>query len=127
MGTRGGARPGAGRKPKTEKFATAISRAEKQIADKLPVLIDSMMELAQGVRVEEYSITQDRMVVYQRPPDRASCEYLINRIMGKPTEKKELNVDLGEKAINKLDKLIEKIDDEAYDTEQETEAGLDTG
>jgi hypothetical protein len=85
----GGARPNSGRKPKAEKYKPAINRAEKKIVDKLPSIVDSMIELAEGVKVEEYSIVDDKMVVYQRPPDRAACQYLIDRILGKPTEKHE--------------------------------------
>ena len=93
--TRGGARPGAGRKAKRDKYGTAIQRAEKQIVDKLPQLIDNMMALADGVLVEETTLTGGR-VVYQRPPDRQANEYLINRIMGKPTERQEVSGPEGE-------------------------------
>ena len=91
---RGGARPGAGRKPKAEKFETAISRAEKRIVDKLPDLIDNMMDLAAGVVVEETDANGDKKI-YERPPDRQACEYLINRIMGRPTERSEQEIEGG--------------------------------
>lgn len=84
----GGARPGAGRKAKRDKFGTAIQKAERRIADKLPQLIDKMMELADGVLVEERTLTGH--VIYQRPPDYKALSYLIDRIMGKPTERKEI-------------------------------------
>lgn len=79
----GGARPGAGRKPKLEKNVTAIEKAEEQIRDRLPQTINKLFELAEGVTVEEKDELGNR-VVYTRPPDRVSCIYLINRIMGKP-------------------------------------------
>lgn len=90
MGQNGGARPGAGRKPKAEKHAGAIARAEKRIADRLPMLIDKMMELAEGVTIKEFD-KEGEEVIYTKPPDRQAAEYLINRIMGKPTERKELS------------------------------------
>lgn len=89
-GKNGGARPGAGRKRKHDKFGTAIQRAEKRIADKLPDLVDRMFDLANGVLVEEHTI-DGQPFVYQRPPDYKATAYLIDRIMGKPTERKEVS------------------------------------
>lgn len=89
MGTNGGARPGSGRKPKAEKFKQPIAKAEQRIVDRLPELIDSMFELAQGVLVEETNIVTGKPQTYRKPPDRAACQYLIDRILGKPTERVE--------------------------------------
>lgn len=94
-GTNGGQRPGAGRKPKAEKFATAINRAEKQIADRLPELLDNMFRLAMGVVIQETDHDGETLV-YQKPPDYKSNEYLINRILGKPTEHQEVSAPGGE-------------------------------
>lgn len=91
MAGNGGARPGAGRPRKKDKYAGAITRAEKRIADKLPELIENMLTLAYGVLVEETNIVTGQPQVYQRAPDRAANEYLINRIMGKPTERQEIS------------------------------------
>lgn len=79
----------AGRKRKSDKYARPIARAEKRIADRLPELIDLQFELAQGVFVEETTVTGQRKV-YKRPPDRDAGQYLINRIMGKPVERQEI-------------------------------------
>jgi hypothetical protein len=95
MAQNGGARPGAGRKPKDEKFKQPIAKAEKKIADKLPWLIDQMMELAEGVVVQEFD-REGIPHVYQRPPDYKAIAYLADRIMGKPTERKELSGPDGE-------------------------------
>lgn len=117
----GGKRAGAGRKPKAEKFAPQIDRAEKRIADRLPELIDnqfalalgggirteSRYELARGVLIEAYEqdengrivkvkrqlfpdAAEDALVLVEKKevelgPDRAANEYLIDRILGKPT------------------------------------------
>lgn len=88
--TNGGARAGAGRKRKADKFETQIQRAEQKIADKLPWLVDQMMELATGVLVEDTGI-DGAPFVYQKPPDRQAIVYLMDRIMGKPTERREYN------------------------------------
>lgn len=79
---------GPGRPKKADKFAGAIARAENQIVDRLPELIDNMFMLAAGVLVEEE--TPAGVMVFKRPPDRAANEYLINRIMGKPIERQEI-------------------------------------
>jgi hypothetical protein len=91
---RGGKREGAGRKPKREKYSGAINKAEKRIADKLPELIGNMFELAAGVTISEpddNASDGSGKRIYTRPPDRQANEYLINRILGKPTERQEVS------------------------------------
>lgn len=82
----GGKRAGAGRKPRAERFATAIQRSEKRIADRLPDIIDRLFELADGVEV------QDKERVYSTPPDFRAASYLIDRILGKPTQAVEAQI-----------------------------------
>lgn len=84
----GGARPNAGRKRKANKFETQIARAEKKIADRLPWVVDKLFELADGVYVEKPGLTGP--IVYQQAPDYKALAYLADRIMGKPTERKEI-------------------------------------
>jgi hypothetical protein len=100
-GPNGGARPGAGRKPKAEKFKVPIAKAEKKIADKLPWLIDQALELAEGVVVQEFD-KEGNSRIYQRPPDMKAIAYLVDRIMGKPTDRRELT----------LEKPIEEMSDD---------------
>lgn len=85
----GGRRPGAGRPRKSDKFAGAIAKAEKRIADRLPELVELQFELAQGVWVEEIGPLGQRKV-YKRIPDRDAGQYLMNRILGKPIERQEI-------------------------------------
>lgn len=85
---RGGARPGAGRKRKAEIYHFPIKDAEGRISERLPKYIDLLDELAHGVRVQAQ--TEDGSpYVYTTPPNRQAIEYLINRVMGKPVERKE--------------------------------------
>jgi hypothetical protein len=86
----GGARAGAGRKRRSEKYSEAIAPAEQKIVDRLLWLVTQEMALAEGVLAE--SSTPDRPV-YRIPPDRQAIEYLMNRIMGKPAERQEHDVD----------------------------------
>ena len=81
----------SGRKPNAEKYARPIAAAEKQIADRLPFLIDNMFKLADGVTLQE--MTPDWPRIYTKAPDGKANEYLINRIMGKPTERHEHDID----------------------------------
>ncbi len=48
-----------------------------------------MIALSLGVMVEETDKESGAAIVYQRPPDRGAGQYLIDRIAGKPTERKE--------------------------------------
>lgn len=113
---RGGARPGAGRKPQAVKFASELARLDKRIAKHLATYVDNMDVLANGgyARVEEQWAPAgslyvgsgefmrrmypekpvDELVLIKRTvsiadKDRQANEYLINRIAGKPTERKE--------------------------------------
>jgi hypothetical protein len=89
MATRGGSRPGAGR-PKTRNVnETAVRAAEKKIRDRLPQIIDNLLILADGVTVQEFDEKLGGNIVYTKPPCRQTNEYLVNRILGKPTEKVE--------------------------------------
>lgn len=108
---------GPGRPRKADKYAGAIAKAEKQIADRLPELVDNMLHLANGgyERVEEQwtpagslfigsgewmrpmypGLDPDELVLVKRTTsvadkDRAANEYLINRILGKPIERQEI-------------------------------------
>ena len=104
----GGARPGAGRKPKPDKFKIPIAKAEQKIADKLPWLIDQAMELAEGVVIQEAD-KDGSPRIYQRPPDMNAIKYLVDRIMGKPTERRELTLDkpLEEMTEDELKRILE--------------------
>jgi hypothetical protein len=57
------------------------------IADRLPKLIHNLFALADGVTVAE--TTEHGQRVYTKPPDRRACEYLVNRILSRPTERVE--------------------------------------
>lgn len=117
MAGTGGRREGAGRPRKADKYAGAIAKAEKRIADQLPGLIDNMLHLAYGgyERIEEQwtpagslwlgsgdslrpmypQLEPGALVLVKRTitiadKDRLANEYLINRIMGKPIERQEI-------------------------------------
>ena len=80
----------AGRPKKSEKYGGHIAQAEDLIADRLPELIDNLFSLAAGVTVQEPT-PQGGTKVYTRAPDRQANEYLLNRIIGKPTEAIEVS------------------------------------
>ena len=84
-----------GRPRKLDLYAGRIRSAEDQVADRLPQLISNLFQLADGIWVEEKDGDGERRV-YSRPPDRQANEYLINRILGKPTEAVELSGPDGE-------------------------------
>jgi hypothetical protein len=92
-----------GRPRKADQYAGQIASAERIIADRLPSLLVNMMTLADGVTVQE--VTLDGLRVYTRPPDRQANEYLINRILGKPTECREITGEDGEPLGVEIDRL----------------------
>ena len=98
-GRSGGARPNTGPKPKSERFKTAIQRTEKRIADRLPDIADSMLDLALGVTVEEVGLDGEKRV-YTRPPDYRAGSYLMDRMMGKPMQSSEVDVTSNGETIN---------------------------
>jgi hypothetical protein len=122
-GQNGGARPGAGRKRKYEKYQTAIEKAELRIAQKLPEILDNLEILADGgqqVTTEKYQpaglvtltkqdeegntyqvpafpdldplepVLVERTVVTSGKDLRAN-QYLADRVMGRPTQKQEID------------------------------------
>lgn len=108
---RGGARPGAGRPKKAKLYENPIRQVEDKIKDRLPWVVDKLFELAEGVWVESADIPGAK-VVYQKPPDRQACEYLMDRIMGKPTQP----IDVRDKAKRVADELgwtVEQVIEEA--------------
>lgn len=113
----GGARPGAGRPRKAEKYAAPIAAAEDRIADRLPQLLSNMLKLANGgweqveeewapARLVEIGQGESRTLAYpekdpdelvlikrtrkRAAPDRAANIDLINRLLGKPTTRVEV-------------------------------------
>ncbi len=87
----GGRRPGAGRPARTDLYRQPIREAEGLIRDKLPFLVGQLLQLAEGVRVQETD-HEGNAVVYRTPPDRKACEYLLNRVMGTPVQRTESDV-----------------------------------
>lgn len=76
--------------------AEALDAAEGQISGGLPELVDQLLDLALGERAE--GTADDGGTVYLRPPNFLACRYLVDRILGKPTERAEVSggvVDVG--------------------------------
>jgi hypothetical protein len=123
-GPNGGARPRAGRKPKKTKYELTATEAENKIVDHLPAILDNLIYLANGgyERVEEEwqpaglvtigsgeewqkaypDKDPDELVLVKRKvsvadKDRAANIYLVDRILGKPTQKQD--IDLNAKGI----------------------------
>jgi len=86
----GGVRPGAGRKPKADRYRANIRAYEDRIAERLakradglPSILDYIFELAEGVTVQEVTANGEERI-YTRAPDLKALMYLCDRIMGKP-------------------------------------------
>lgn len=124
MAGKGGARPGAGRKPKAFRRLineTPIQAAETMIRDRLPWLAERMFELAEGVHRDK-AVNGTTVIVYQEIPDRQAIAYLMDRIMGKPVQP----IDLVDR-IRKLAAAAGLTDDEATEAVAEAERMLRAG
>jgi hypothetical protein len=147
-GKRGGARPGAGRKKKAEKFAGPVAEAEKRISDRLPRLIDNLMKLADGgyERVEEKWVPADPpddddeaapvqspgLVLIERKvsraePDRAANQYLIDRVLGRPTGKAEVDVTSGGEQVQTVFYIPKNGRDDDDPTDHQASGGAAVG
>jgi hypothetical protein len=90
----GGARPGAGRPANKELYHADIRKAEHKIKDRLPEIVEAQIALALGVMVEDTNPITHEVAVYQKPPDAKAGQYLMDRLMGKPTERKEVDANV---------------------------------
>lgn len=81
---------GPGRPRKADSHAGVIAAAEKKIADRLPSLLENMFALADGYWQEETD-KDGKRIVYKTPPDFKANQYLLDRILGKPTERQEIS------------------------------------
>lgn len=91
--THGGRRPGAGRKPKVELLAGPIERIKADIEELAPLVGPSLRELVEGIWVEETDRKGNHRV-YQQPPNLGAIVEVINRTLGKVTEKHEVTGEL---------------------------------
>lgn len=107
---------GPGRPRKADQHAGAIAKAEKQIRDRLPWLIDKQFELADGVWREQILPDGETRIIYQEKPDYRALSYLIDRIMGKPTERKELTGEDGAPLFPDFERALNKAYADSDDT-----------
>lgn len=121
----GGARPGAGRKTKAEKFAGPVAAAEQIIVDQLPAIVHAQIDLALGATVQEVDRETGGLIVYTRPPDARAGQYLIDRILGKPTQRTELTgADGGPLAVTMSDDERAARAADLFDTARARRDGL---
>jgi hypothetical protein len=84
----GGKRNGSGRKPNADKYIGPISRAEQRICENLDDLIDLAFVRARGYMAKDVG-PDGEVEYYETPPDLKAIIYLVDRVMGKPTERHE--------------------------------------
>ncbi len=58
---------------------------DQKIEQALPGLIDGLINLSRGTKILEPT-ADDPLATYKVPPNRQAAEYLINRVLGRPTE-----------------------------------------
>lgn len=72
-----------------QRYVMAIRKAEKQIADRLPELMDGMIDLALGVRAED----GEKQQKYSKQPEYKALEFLISKVMPKSSERQVAKAD----------------------------------
>jgi hypothetical protein len=72
----------------TEHDSKPVLDTDRYIQERLPQLVECLINMAVGVAVEK--VTEKGEQVYTVPPNRLAAEYLINRALGRPTEKAQL-------------------------------------
>jgi hypothetical protein len=68
------------------------------------MLVGKMRELAVGLQV-----MNERGIVYQTVPDRYAIEYLMNRLLGRPTERNEITGKDGSDLLAAFERKARKI------------------
>lgn len=95
--TRGGKRPGAGRKKglASIKAEEARSYTVKRIAEELEPILAAQIELAKGSCYEEIDGVEGVRRVFKRLPDPRVASFLINQLIGRPKETAEVKIEGG--------------------------------
>jgi len=96
MSSHGGKRPGSGRKPHSERFATQVEQCTQLLAAHAVAIMQSQIDLAVGAMVMETD-KEGGERVYRRPPDQRAGAALIDRFIGKV--KDEVDVTTGGESI----------------------------
>jgi len=100
MGTRGGARPGAGRPvgartPHTKESEAVRKAIVKGVKKGVKPILTAMIDLALGVWVEQ-KMPHGKTRVYRCKPDVHAAKYLFDQVVGKPKEMAEITGKDGE-------------------------------
>lgn len=80
-------------KPGDLRAAMEIPEVEEAIKARLPVLIQHMFDLAEGVVWVEQRVDDDGNIVpriYQAQPDRQALQFLIENVIGKTPQRVEM-------------------------------------
>jgi len=115
MVQRGGKRPGAGRKigsksKKTIEQEKALEILREEIRKQWIPLLETKIQLAQGIYVEKkipMGKNKMKVIIYKKQPDSDSLEWLLEMVVGKPTQPIEHGV--GEKSLLELEKIFRQI------------------
>ena len=111
---------GPGSRNRKRKFVRPIATAEKRIADSLPRLVDRLVELANGITIQQEDSKGPE--VYTLLPNRQAAQYLVNRILGQPSQQMEMSGPQTKKSAISYDfETLKKMDtDELLRLHRET-------
>ena len=63
-----------------------IKQANGQISEKLPDIINKLIEIGNGVQAVGHARGNGEEYVYDIPPNFRALEYLCNRVLGRPVD-----------------------------------------
>ena len=76
-----------------EEVSKLIKMANGQISEKLPQIIDKLIELGNGVEAVGHERGNGQEYVDSIPPNFRALEYLCNRVLGRPVDSSVLGAE----------------------------------
>jgi len=88
------------------------NKIEKRIGKKAILFTDKLMELAEGIYMEQIVADENGVSskkVYQKPPNKDVLIYLLDRVLGKPTVRKEIDVKEEKRGLILVQNIIQDL------------------
>lgn len=94
-------------------------RIQLKVGDKIDYLCEKLFELADGVWIFSKSPDGTIIKTYKREPDSKAIQYLIDRVVGKPTQQVETNTQ--NTGVIQIQHIIKNLIDEKSSQSQLSE------
>lgn len=105
-GGNGGKRAGAGRPRNEERFEPQIKKAHALIKKRWTEVVDALIDSAIGITFRETDEDTGGINIYTKAPDTKAAMYLLDRVMGKPTQQVNQNISFDKMTDDQLLEFI---------------------